>query len=175
MNKDNSIKEILGMNYDNMAMLLQISRSQWGMYVSGKRNLPLDAKLKLGEMLSFVNQKESKEINCLEIEKNQNLELEKYLDSQQLLNTELQLLTSKKLITTSRKYDAALKSIHFINFLESKTIQPTKETIDLWQVIKKNAETQMQKNSLLVQTKLQIKIASLQYEKKVIIQKMNKG
>jgi hypothetical protein len=175
MSKDNNIKEILGMNYDNMAMLLQITKSQWGMYLSGKRNLPLDAKLKLVAMLEFSNQNENKEINCLEIEKNQNLELEKYLASQKLLNAELQFLTHKKLITTSKKYDAALKAIHFITFLESKSIQPTKETIDLWQVIKKNAETQLEKNNLLVQSKLQIKIASLQYEKKVIIQRMNKG
>lgn len=52
MNKN--IKDLLGMTYNDMAMLLQINRSQWAMYVTGKRDLPVVAKLKLAEMLQFL-------------------------------------------------------------------------------------------------------------------------
>ncbi len=47
------------MKQEDMAMLLQINRSQWAMYTTGKRDLPVAAKLKLAEILGFLQQKDN--------------------------------------------------------------------------------------------------------------------
>jgi transcriptional regulator with XRE-family HTH domain len=168
MKNKNSIKELLGMKQEEMAMLLQTNRSQWSMYLSGKRNLPVEVKLKLASMLEFLNQKEQKNVENLEFETKQNLEIQKYIASQHLLNAKLQIIMNRKLALISKKYNAAVNAVNFINFLEEKTKKPSNEFKLLLSSIKQNNETQMQKNSLLEQTKLQIKIESIQQEGKIL-------
>ena len=41
MEKNSTIQELLGISQENMAMILQITRTQWSMYVLGKRSLPV--------------------------------------------------------------------------------------------------------------------------------------
>ena len=60
MEKSTNLRQILGMKQEDMAMLLQITISQLAMYATGKRSLPLAAKLKLVEMLEFSSQEEKK-------------------------------------------------------------------------------------------------------------------
>lgn len=49
------IRDLLGsLTQEEMAMILEINRSQWSMYESGKRALPIKAKLLLAELLQHV-------------------------------------------------------------------------------------------------------------------------
>ena len=57
MKKENAIRKLLGINQHDLALLLQVSRSQVAMYESGKRRLPLQAMEKLSKLLLF-SQKE---------------------------------------------------------------------------------------------------------------------
>jgi transcriptional regulator with XRE-family HTH domain len=52
------IRELLGMKQEEIALLLEITRSQWAMYETGKRDLPTAAKLKLAEMLAFAKKRQ---------------------------------------------------------------------------------------------------------------------
>lgn len=54
MKKENPIRHLLGVTQLEAAMLLGITRSQWSMFESGKRDLPLPAQQLLADMLSFV-------------------------------------------------------------------------------------------------------------------------
>ncbi len=171
MEKSTNFRQLLGMKQEDMAMLLQVTVSQWAMYATGKRNLPLVAKLKLVEMLEFSSQKEKKGTSNLEIEKNQNIEIEKHIAQQQILNTELQLSINKKLSIVSKKYQTALKALNFIEFLETKQKNFGLEYQNLLTVIKQNTETEIEKNSLLVQTKLEVKLELLQAEEKILNKK----
>ncbi len=171
MEKSTNFRQLLGMKQEDMAMLLQVTVSQWAMYATGKRNLPLVAKLKLVEMLEFSSQKEKKGTSNLEIEKNQHIEIEKHIAQQQILNTELQLSINKKLSIVSKKYQTALKALNFIEFLETKQKNFGLEYQNLLTVIKQNTETEIEKNSLLVQTKLEVKLELLQAEEKILNKK----
>jgi transcriptional regulator with XRE-family HTH domain len=174
MEKSTNFRQLLGMKQEDMAMLLQITISQWAMYATGKRSLPIAAKLKLAEMLKFSSQNEKKGRNNLEIEKNQNIEIEKHIAQQQILNTELQFAINKKLLIVSKKYETALKALNFIEFLETKQKNFGMEYEDLLNVIKQNTETEIEKNSLLVQTKLEMKLELLKFEEKVLNRKNKK-
>lgn len=55
MKKIHPIRSLLGLKQLDIAMLLGISRSRWSVYEIGKRDLPLGAKQRLGELLMHVN------------------------------------------------------------------------------------------------------------------------
>ena len=58
MKNKNNIRALTGMSQENLALLLQVSRSQIAMFESGKRNLPIQAMEKLALLLT-LSQKES--------------------------------------------------------------------------------------------------------------------
>ncbi|NHM08040.1 helix-turn-helix transcriptional regulator [Flavobacterium sp. CYK-4] len=79
MKKENPIRHLLGVTQLEAAMLLGISRSQWSMFESGKRDLPLPAQQLLAEMLAFVQSAE------------QQPERRAHARAQQIANVELKL------------------------------------------------------------------------------------
>lgn len=168
MNKNLDSKALLGMKQEYMSMLLQVTRSQWSMYVLGKRDLPIAAKLKLVEMLGFLQQKDNETYKNSEHEKMQDLIITQFLESQQLLNTKLQIDCKQKLKAIEKKYKTAVTALQFINFLESSAQKPTTAYKLLLETIKLDAETEIEKNSLAVQTKLQYKYEMLQMEEKIL-------
>jgi hypothetical protein len=167
-----NIKDHLGMKYEDMAMLLQISKSQWGMYVTGKRNLPLAAKQKLANMLAFNHDKnESKVIvpNKLEIRKAQMVLQKLHSD-----NTKQQVIVKQKLIPIAKKQKTAGTAIDFINYVESQSEHQTEAYQNLLKMIKLTAQTELENNSLALQTQLKIKLKTLVAEEKQIFKEMKK-
>ena len=174
MKKQENIKQLLGMTYEDMSMLLQINLSQWAMYTTGKRDLPLNAKLKLAEMLTFLEQKENKIDGSMESDNIHQSKLTQFYESQKQSNAKLQTVYRRKLSAIEKKYETALIALNFISFMETKAQKPTKEYQLLLQTIKLNAKTEIEKNSLVVQHKLQFKYNLLQSEEKFINKKIQK-
>jgi transcriptional regulator with XRE-family HTH domain len=65
MNHKTSIREILGITQEKLAILIGVSRSQLSLYEIGKRSLPRNATINLAEILKLVNQKTEHENNDL--------------------------------------------------------------------------------------------------------------
>jgi transcriptional regulator with XRE-family HTH domain len=165
-------KEVFGMTQEYMAMLLQVSRSQWSMYVLGKRDLPVGAKLKLAQMLGFSEQNKNKDHQNFEDKKEQEGKIVKRLASQQLLNAKLQNSYKQKWKATEKKYTTSLTALQFITFLEANVQKPTEAYQLLLQTIKRDAETAIEKNGMAVQAELQLKWEILQGERKILSKKM---
>ncbi|MBS7787477.1 helix-turn-helix transcriptional regulator [Flavobacterium sp. CYK-55] len=55
MKKTVKLNKMLGLNQYDVAMLMGITRSQWSMFESGKRQLPHQATLLLSEILKHLN------------------------------------------------------------------------------------------------------------------------
>jgi transcriptional regulator with XRE-family HTH domain len=173
MDKGKNIKELLGMKYDDMAMLLQINRSQWAMYATGKRDLPLVAKLKLAEILGFLQQKNVDTKKKFQDDKAQNLKIAQFLKSQQLANTNMQTITKQKLKAIEQKYETAVTAVQFIDFLETNSEKPTAAYQLLLQTIKQNAQSEIEKNGLAIQAKLRFKYEMLQEEEFLLNKKLS--
>ncbi len=172
MEKNSTIQELLGISQENMAMILQITRTQWSMYVLGKRSLPVAATLKLAEILNFVTKPEiisQKSVNVSVLDESKK---EMFFETQKNINKHQQIITKNKLNAIQKKNNTAFSTLKIISFLETK--ESTQENQNVYNSIKQNAETNIKKNNLLVQTKLQIKLELLQHEEKIIFQKMNK-
>ena len=56
MKKDNAIRDLLGVSQEDLALLLNVTRSQLAMYELGKRDLPVAVKVKLATMLKLLQE-----------------------------------------------------------------------------------------------------------------------
>jgi len=59
MKREHPIRTLLGLKQEDIALLLGVSRSHWGMVETGKRDLPLHANQLLGQILSQLNKLET--------------------------------------------------------------------------------------------------------------------
>lgn len=168
MEKDKNISALLGMRQEDMVLLLRVNKSQWAMYETGKRDLPLEAQLKLVEMLPFIQQPtNASEDSFLDVA-GQKVKTEKGIERLKLINQHRQLLTERKLQLTERKYEEAVIALRFVRFLKTNLQQMATEHHSHLGTIQKRAQEALEKNGLHVQAKYRIKGLALQEEEKVL-------
>lgn len=172
MVKDKKIGELLGIKQEYIAMLLQVTRSKWSMYALGKRDLPVAAKLKLAEMLTFVNQLDTDGNDRIAPTNKQKVKTKKFLEEQQIINKHKQNVVGSKLNSYKEKYEAAIIALQLIDFLASKSQEEAKHNDMLLQLIKSNAETAIERNGLDIQEQYALKLQVLQYEESLLKEKL---
>jgi len=168
METDKKITALLGMRQEDIAMLLQVSRSQWGMFEIGQRQLPLVAQLKLAKMLAIVKQPQNESVNSfldLEVQK---VETKKLVDKLKLVNQHRQLIEKKKLQLTEKKYEAAVLALRFLLFLKTDDQQSVTEQNWPSTSIQLRAEKAIRKNGLHVQAKHRLKLQVLLAEEEIL-------
>lgn len=170
MGQDKKISALLGMRQEEMAMLLGVNKSQWSMYEIGQRDLPLNAQLKLAEMLAFVQQSDNEPVHLLVDVEGQSLKTKKLVENLRLINQHKLLITKHKLQLTEKKYKSAVTALRFIAFLKSNDQEFANEQNMLLGIIQLRAEEVMRKNGLHVQTKHRIKLQVLLEEEKILIE-----
>jgi hypothetical protein len=173
MKKDTTHSSLLGLTQREMALLLQVHTSQWSMYESGKRDLPLKAKKVLAEMLGFLKF-ESKSIMVLQLIIEQKQAMKKCLDNL-LKENEYQLCKiSKKIALAERKYNDYIGVIGLMNYL--RTLPSSTEALDgkLLEIISSKSERALMKSGLAYLTELRLKEELLQQEKILLDSALNK-
>ena len=95
-------RELLGITQEDLALLLQASRSQLSLFEIGKRDLPLAAKSKLAEMLSYSQNsfKKKKTTVATTIQEN---EKEKIIKDFLFVNLRKQRAVKKKIASLEKK------------------------------------------------------------------------
>ena len=97
MKKTNSIRQQLGVTQENLALLLKVSRSQLSMYELGKRDLPVEAKKQLAEMLQHAQKNSSKHTKSVTAEKKRIMLREKEIKRLLASNQYKTLLVERKI------------------------------------------------------------------------------
>ena len=116
MKKQTSITALLGLRQQDVAMLLQVHPSQWSMYESGKRDLPLPAKQLLAELLTHIQAPET-------TAKSHPIEGQQAMAQQQLLerllreNEYQQLLIAKKIKVVTKKVEDKIKVLKLVDYM----------------------------------------------------------
>jgi transcriptional regulator with XRE-family HTH domain len=174
MKNSTEIQELLGMKQEDMAMLLQVTRVQWSMYVLGKRNLPIAAKLKLAEMLDFLTKRDPDSRKSFVPNPIEKSKRDNFFETQKITNKHQQTILENKLKVIEKKYNAGVIALKLVGFLETKTEEPTKENQNLWNMIKQNAKTDIEKSNLVVQEQLQLKLEVLQHEEMILHKKIQR-
>lgn len=172
MKKDKNIGALLGMQQEEMAMLLRVTRSQWAMYVSGQRGLPSEAQLKLAEMFAFIAQLDKEEKVDLPPAKQPESKKNNFWEGKLIDNQLNQARVAAILKKYKDKYEQALIAWQLSNFLSTKE-QETKWEQELLLHIKNRAEAVMQKNGLELQERYEFKLRLLQHEELLLNEKLS--
>lgn len=168
MKNNTTIKSLIGFSQEEMAMLLCITRSQWAMHETGKRDLPLAAMKQLGTILTHLKNKkepshESQKFLALEQTKTQ-----EWLKKEQYNIKYKKMLLDKQLHAMEHKRAECLAALDVVSFLE---IQPSCSP-DLLKIIKLRAMNTLSKNSLSKVLELQIKKEQLEVLTKSLEEKI---
>jgi hypothetical protein len=170
MENEIKLQALLGLKQEYVAMILKVTRTQWSMFVLGKRDLPINAKLELAELLTFVSSDvDVADINALVLSTAS--KRRKIFETQQKSNLFQQMKVERKLTALVKKYEMAVASIKVIGFLEQSQSLSQHEQ-NFWALIKMDAVREMEKNCEVVQEKWQLKLKTLQFEAMLINEKL---
>lgn len=173
MKKTDTLSALLGLTQGQMALLLQVHPSQWSMYESGKRNLPLKAKQVLAEMIGFLKLEDKSfkvQQHLIEQEASKKECLKKMIKKNEFDLYEI----SKKIALAETKYNENIGVIGLVEYL--KTLPSIKESLDveLLEIIGSEAERALKKSGLANLTELRLKKELLQQEKLILESTLNK-
>ena len=164
----NNISTSLGFKQQELAQLLQVSRSQLSLYELGKRSLPVHAMEKLTIMLTLAQKGKVKS----EMKKSISNEEQNVLKKILLKNNHQQLIVERKIKALEKKQNALVTSKKLIAHLLKNEGKINKNEL----VVLKSIEVKLKKqeiekyNTALLQ--LEIKKEVLVFEEKVLQKKL---
>ncbi len=168
-----TISSLLGFTHLQMAMLLRVTRSQWSMYESGKRNLPLRALQILAEMFGFLKF-EGKGDTVIKIIAEQE-EAAKMRLERDLKENEFQLMLIKRQIEKlERIYNKNLTVIRVTDYLSTQPRTQAEVPPELLMAFASDASRTLRKSGLAQLTALQVKLEVLEAEKTILSKRLKK-
>lgn len=162
------VSALLGISQENLAILLQVSRSQFAMFESGKRSLPVPAMEKLAVMLTHSQKKSIKS----EVKKNNAVEEQKLLNKLLLKNSHQQLIVERKIKAFVKKQTAKEASKKIISHLLKEESKTNKSEIAFLKSIASKTENSTTTNSSTKLFELQLKKEVLVFEGELLQEKM---
>lgn len=168
MKEKQNIRTLLGISQENLALILQVSRSEIAMYEIGKRSLPLHAMEKLAEILSVLKKNTSKHIpsdNYLNLEA-------QFLKSQLQKNKHKQLIVENKINTLIKKQNVFNSTIEVTNYLLNKKSTVNKNEIAILKSIQVRSINNVTQKNAIVLLKLELNKEVLEFEEKLLQQKL---
>lgn len=173
MKKRTIFKDPVLISQDQMANLLGINRSQWAMYSIGQRGLSVEGRIKLEQLITTLNQVSFFKKEQLAQEKIQEEEWQKLLQNMQKENKFKQLQLQKKLRVMEEKHHTALNTLHLITTIQDKRSKANLND-SILQVLKNKANKMLCANSLKELENLKIKLEVLEFEEKLLEQRIQK-
>lgn len=169
MKKTVKLNKMLGLNQNDVAMLMGITRSQWSMFESGKRQLPYQATLLLSEILNHLN-----DFDNQAFENHQQEIAQKKLKKMQHENEFKRHQIERKIENTTRKLNSALglqKLVDFVKTTRAEKLPVPHVKFFLSQRKKMNAISEL--TELLTEQQHQKEM--LDFEKKLLESKLKKN
>lgn len=159
------IREELNLTQQEMAMLLNISRSQWALYELGLRDLSIMASIRENQASRFLDSlgiSEPKHFPGIsEIESKK----DKFVADALKENEFNQRVCERKIGQMKKNYESALKFFHVVDFVFQSVDQENAIHLAALKVLKGNAETALNKNGPHKLLKLQLRQKMLEQEK----------
>ena len=165
MSKFNGIRKLLGITQEQLAILLGISRSTLSLYELGKRNLPIEAKIKLTQLLA-----QSQSLDLMKDKSNSHLTKDKSQLIQKLIQKnqiEINQLQKKLVLFQKKKIknEARNKLFEYLNEVQNPDI---KKEIYLFKSFKNETTTKTSTKILISIFELEIKLELLFKEQKAL-------
>lgn len=162
MEKEKKIGEVLGLQQEDMAMLLLLPLSNWAMYATGQRDLPKEAHEKLAEMVAFLEQQDEDDDGTIAAAKGPGSKAMKFCEDELIRNQKKQNTMATQLEKCKAKYTSAWNGLKLVGFLTGKMREKWQEEQLL--IIKSRTEATIQKNNLELQAEYECKLRLLKKE-----------
>ncbi len=156
----------MGVTQSEMAMLLQISRAQWSMYESGKRNLPSSALALLAKIALCIQNTVADDNKTLPSVMKEEGKKKVLLQAMLKENQYQQLYISRKIDAAVKKNQSHIRSLQLINFLKT-TQEISEQRLSFLTIIEFKAEKGIRINGTAL-TKLKIRQTLLQQEELIL-------
>ena len=164
----NNISTSLGLKQQELAQLLQVSRSQLSLYELGKRSLPIHAMEKLTIMLALAQKGKVKS----EMKKSISNEEQNVLKKILLKNNHQQLIVERKIKALEKKQNALVTSKQLIAHLLKNESKIMKNELAVLKSIEIKSKNQDIKNYAALLLQLEIKKEVLVFEEKLLRKKL---
>ena len=164
----NNISTSLGLKQQELAQLLQVSRSQLSLYELGKRSLPIHAMEKLTIMLALAQKGKVKS----EMKKSISNEEQNVLKKILLKNNHQQLIVERKIKALEKKQNALATSKKLIAHLLKNESKMKKNELAVLKSIEIKSKNQDIKNYAALLLQLEIKKEVLVFEEKLLRKKL---
>lgn len=163
MKKSQSLRSVLGLSQDDLALILNVGRTRFAMYEAGSRNIPTASKRLLAEMIQYICGSEASPNSAGMVEQH----AQKQNAVQRMLkeNEYQRMATARKILRVEAKCTGNLKALRLVEFLglREKTNDITKSGI--LRSIAYKATQSLKSQGLDLLFKLKLKLEMLELEK----------
>lgn len=170
MKNDTTIKSQLGLSQEEMAMLLGITRSQWALFNTGKRDIPLNAKQQLATIFTNLQKKKSFAPLSAKYSQTEKKKTQQWLDQEYKTVKHKQLYLLRKIKTVENIRKECFAALEVVHQLEGQ--KDNERLVNLAQIIKKRVLKTLEKNSLQHLNELELKKETLEMSKLKIEEKI---
>ena len=154
-------REALGLTQEELAQLLKIPKSMLGMFEIRQRDLPATIKLQLITLYNLV-QEQQKPVASNSTKKLKEDQLLRVTVKNELLENQYkQQVLERKLEQCKTRFQKSEKQIKLVHILETQVRVEDRPSQDYINVLKRKAEKESKKYSVVEQTKLELKIKGL--------------
>jgi transcriptional regulator with XRE-family HTH domain len=174
MEKQINIRDLFGLTQPEMAMLLKISRARYSMFESGKRSLPLEAELRLANMLKQAKTIAAENHKKLPHAGPQLDKARKMLEASIMENEYRRHTVARSIAALERRYDAHSKALQLIGLLTSEAEFKTGKEPELLGIIESTAKKGVEDNSLPKLVKQRVRLSTLQHEASALKEELQK-
>lgn len=148
MKEKNTLKSLLGIAQEEIAIVLGITRSHCAMYETGKRSLPLHAKLELVKILRYTEKREFKDKEIQSFISQEVLRMQKAFEKEIQLNAYKIHVLEKKITKVERLRNESLAALRLSEYLDTQT--DNERTVGMSQIIKTEAMEVFKRNNELL-------------------------
>ncbi len=164
-----NLKELLGLTQIDLAILFKTTRSQISLFELGKRDLPINAKILLAEILQFLQQEKDNPEIKVAIQKEETAQTKKALEAMLKHNKYEQYVLEKKHKAAEKKYRKSLTALTLAKYLEINNDKNDKLNNGMYKIIRNGAISNLKKTNQALLTQYQIKKEVLEAEKKILL------
>jgi len=171
MKKEHPIRTLLNLKQEDIAMLLGISRSHWGMYETGKRDLPLRSKELLADLLVYIH---ASKASAKQPQDSQQHLREQKLEHLLRENEYQQLLLARKMADTEKKQTGQIRLLLLVDFLNNTGAKSEKDNGFNHQGLLTKAKQTIAADFTTILLEQELKKEVLKFEKKLIESQLRK-
>lgn len=172
MNKNISLRSLLGISQREAALILQVSRSQLSLYELHLRDLPVPAMKKLREGWQYVeaNVKSTNKNNpCF---KEEEARMKEFLKSEIRENEFEQIKLRRKIEKMSEKYKSIVPALHALEFWKQQVKDTSSKEMQALTVVEGRTKIKLDDCGWHVQEQCKLKLKMLEEYRKILEDKM---